>query len=71
MTKQNKKRPIPSKQMLDCYKEGMNIYGIMHFGMNTFTNREWGFGDESLEIFKLKQFCPDKIVLACKNGGLK
>ena len=26
-------------------------YGFIHFGINTMTNLEWGFGDESLELF--------------------
>ena len=37
--------PVPRE--LFRKKRHNPIYGIMYFGLNTYTNREWGYGDES------------------------
>lgn len=41
--------PIPSASQLAWQQMEMNMF--IHFNMNTFTNMEWGFGDESPEQF--------------------
>ncbi len=40
---------IPTKQQIE-YQE-MELIGFIHFTVNTFTDKEWGFGDESPAIF--------------------
>ena len=46
------------------------VYGIVHWGLNTYTDREWGFGDENPEMLAPAHFDADQIVGACKAGGL-
>ena len=46
------------------------FYGFLHFTVNTFTDKEWGFGDENADIFNPQAFNADKIVKAMKASGM-
>ncbi len=41
--------PIPEPRQL-AWQE-LQYYGFVHFNMNTFSDREWGFGDEQPSQF--------------------
>jgi len=38
-------RPVPGRALMQRLNEGVDIIGIVHWGLNTYTDREWGFGD--------------------------
>jgi alpha-L-fucosidase len=48
----------------------MEFYGFLHFTVNTFTDKEWGYGDESPEIFAPTAFDADQIVETAAAGGM-
>ena len=59
---------VPSERILR--RGDRDIYAILHFGPNTFTNKEWGFGDEDPQNFNPTEFDAEQIAKACKDGGI-
>ena len=64
-------RPVPDRNLLERMRSGVDVIGIVHFGLNTFTDREWGYGSESPDDFNPTNFSADQIVEACRDGGIK
>ena len=64
-------RPVPRPALAARLAEGPEVYGIVHWGLNTYTDREWGFGDEDPAWLNPAKFDADQIVGACKAGGLQ
>lgn len=61
--------PTPSSRQLDWHE--LRLYGFLHFTVNTFTDAEWGFGDESPDVFAPTDFDADQIVEVADAGGLR
>ncbi len=49
----------------------MKFIGFIHFGINTFTDKEWGFGDESPTIFNPTALDADQWAREAKEAGMK
>jgi len=60
---------IPSPQQV-AYQQ-MELIGFIHFSINTFTDKEWGYGDESPALFNPTAFDADQWARTAKNAGMK
>jgi alpha-L-fucosidase len=49
----------------------LELTGFLHFGLNTYTNKEWGDGTESPTLFNPTALDAGQWVRACKAGGIK
>jgi alpha-L-fucosidase len=61
--------PVPHERQL-VWQE-MEFYAFAHFNMNTFTNMEWGMGDEDPSLFNPTDFDPKQWAKVCKEAGMK
>jgi len=61
--------PLPAERQLHWQETEM--YCIIHFGPDTYTNKEWGYGDEDPQLFNPTHFDAMQIVGAAKAGGFK
>ena len=60
---------VPSERQLKWYDVG--FYAFIHFGVNTYTDSEWGRGNEPEEIFNPEKLDCDQWVRAVKAAGMK
>lgn len=61
--------PVPTKAQLNWHE--IEMYCIIHYGVDTYTDKEWGFGDESPKLINPSNFNAMQIVNAAKTGGFK
>jgi alpha-L-fucosidase len=60
---------VPSARQLAWHE--LECTAFLHFTVNTFTNKEWGYGDEDPEIFNPGSFDADEIVGALADAGMR
>ena len=46
-------------------------FSLIHYGLNTYTDREWGYGEEYPALFNPAKLDAGQVVAALKRGGMK
>lgn len=60
---------LPSERQLRWQQA--EFYCLVHFGLNTFTDKEWGYGEVPAGMFAPLKFDADQIVGAVKAAGAR
>jgi alpha-L-fucosidase len=61
--------PVPSARQLRWHET--DFYGFLHFTVNTFTDQEWGFGNEPAAVFHPTDFSADQMVRTARDAGMR
>lgn len=61
--------PIPTEHQVRWQQ--METYAFVHFGLNTFNDREWGYGDSKLETFNPTRLDCEQWAQTFVKAGLK
>lgn len=61
--------PLPLPQQVEWQK--METYAFIHYGLNTFCDREWGFGDTAPQMFNPSRMDVDQWVRTFKDAGMQ
>ncbi len=62
--------PVSPPPALVTYQQ-MELIGFIHFTVNTFTDKEWGYGDESPAIFNPTALDVEQWAQTAKAAGMK
>ena len=61
--------PVPNENQLRW--QDMEMYAFIHYSMNTYTDEEWGFGNEDLNLFNPSDLDCRQWARVCKQAGMK
>ena len=61
--------PVPTKQQLEWQQ--LETYAFIHFGLNTFNDMEWGYGNTPSHTFNPSNIDCEQWVLTLKAAGMK
>lgn len=61
--------PVPEEKQVEWQK--METYAFVHFGLNTFNDCEWGYGDTDLKIFNPAKLDCEQWVKTFVEAGMK
>jgi len=62
-------RVVPTRRQLDWQSKELSAF--IHFGLNTFTNKEHGEGTEDPSLFNPTHFNPRQWIRVLKEAGFK
>ena len=60
---------IPTQDQLTW--QDMDMYAFIHYSMNTYTDQEWGFGNEDPALFNPSDLDCRQWARVCKQAGMK
>lgn len=61
--------PVPSENQLRW--QNMDMYAFIHYSLNTYTDQEWGGGNEDPKLFNPSNLDCKQWARVCKQAGMK
>lgn len=61
--------PLPTDNQLRW--QDMEMYAFLHYSLNTYTDAEWGFGNESPQLFNPSNLDCRQWARVCKQSGMR
>ena len=61
--------PVPTQDQIDL--QDMEMYAFLHYSLNTYTDQEWGYGNEDPQLFNPSKLDTRQWVRTCKAAGMK
>ena len=61
--------PVPTENQLRWQE--MEMYAFIHYSLNTYTDQEWGFGNEDPQLFNPSDLDCRQWARVCKQAGMK
>lgn len=61
--------PVPSTKQIEWQK--METYAFIHFGLNTFNDKEWGYGNSDIKTFNPKKLDCEQWAKTLAEAGMK
>jgi alpha-L-fucosidase len=61
--------PVPTDNQLRWQE--MEMYAFIHYSLNTYTDQEWGFGNEDLKLFNPTDLDCRQWARVCKQAGMR
>ena len=61
--------PLPTENQL--HWQDMEMYAFIHYSLNTYTDQEWGFGNEDPKLFNPTHLDCRQWARVCKQAGMK
>ena len=61
--------PVPTENQLRW--QAMEMYAFIHYSLNTYTDQEWGFGNEDPKLFNPSDLDCRQWARVCKQAGMK
>ena len=61
--------PVPNENQLRW--QDMEMYAFIHYSLNTYTDQEWGFGNEDPKLFNPSNLDCRQWARVCKQSGMK
>ena len=66
---QNSWGPVPTENQLRW--QDMEMYAFIHYSLNTYTDQEWGFGNEDPKLFNPSTLDCRQWARVCKQAGMR
>ena len=61
--------PVPNENQLRWQE--MEMYAFIHYSLNTYTDQEWGFGNEDPKLFNPQSLDCRQWAKVCKQAGMR